>query len=120
MPMFAWGLDEVLEAIGLFYAVMVGLLVLLVSMERGLTEGPKPHRGLVRELSREWLSDANGHFEPVMVWLSRTTAWDSRRLGRKLHLSSEETVRLLRLAGYQEIQPGQWRRSPAGGGRSPS
>jgi hypothetical protein len=120
MPMFAWGLDEVLEAIGLFYALIVGLLVLLVSMERGLTEAPRPHTWLVRELSREWLHDANTQPEPVIVWLSRTSAWDSRRLARKLHLSSEETVRLLRLAGYQEIRPGQWRAGPDRGGRSPS
>ena len=54
-----------------------------------------------------------------MVWLSRTPTWDSARLGRKLRLSPDETVRLLRLAGYQEIRPGQWRRDPERGRRSP-
>jgi hypothetical protein len=119
MPMFAWGLDEVLEAIGLFYALLIGLLMLLVSMERGLTEPPKPHTWLVRELSREWLNDANTQREPVMVWLSRTPTWDSARLARKLRLSPDETARLLRMAGYQEIRPGQWRRDPERGRRSP-
>jgi hypothetical protein len=119
MPMFAWGLDEVLEAIGLFYALLVGLLMLLVTMERSLTEAPKPQTWLVRELSREWLNDATTRREPVMVWLSRTPTWDSRRLGRKLRLSPDETARLLRLAGYQEIRPGQWRHNPERSRRSP-
>jgi hypothetical protein len=64
MPMFAWGLDEVLEAIGLFYAIIVGLLVLLVSMERGLTEVPRPHTWMVRELSREWLETPTTNLSP--------------------------------------------------------
>jgi hypothetical protein len=119
MPMFAWGVDEVLEAIGLFYALLVGLLLLLVSMERGLTEAPKPHTWLVRELSREWLNDTSTRREPVIVWLSRTPTWDSTRLARKLRLSSVETIRLLRLAGYQEARPGQWRLDPERGRRSP-
>jgi hypothetical protein len=72
MPMFAWGLDEVVEGIGLFYALLVGLLVLLVTMERGLPEAPKPHTRLMRELSQQWLDDADNQHEPVMVWLSRT------------------------------------------------
>jgi len=38
-----WGLDEVLEAIGLFYLLLIGWLMLSVTMERGLTETPKPH-----------------------------------------------------------------------------
>jgi hypothetical protein len=119
MPMFAWGLDEVLEVIGLFYALLVGLLILLVTMERGLPEAPQPHTWLVRELSREWLNDASTQREPVLVWLSRTPTWASTRLARKLRLSSQETVRLLRLAGYQEIRPGQWGRDPERGRRSP-
>ena len=110
--MFAWGLDEVLEAIGLFYVLLVGLLIVLVSLERGLTEVPKPPTRVVRELSRQWLNDANTEPEPLMVWLDRTSSWDLGKLGRKLHLSSDETVRLLRLAGYHEDQPGQWRRDP--------
>jgi hypothetical protein len=118
MPMFAWGLDEVLEAIGLFYALLVGLLMLLVSMERGLTEAPKPHTWLVRELSRQWLNDTQTQHEPVIAWLSRTPTWDSTRLARKLHLSSEETARLLSLAGYHEVRPGQWRARVERDGRS--
>jgi hypothetical protein len=112
------GLDEAVEAIGLFYALLVGLLMLLVILERGLTEAPKPHTRLVRELSRQWLNDANTQREPVIVWLRRTPSWDSARLGRKLRLSSDETVRLLRLAGYQEARPGQWRPDPERDGRS--
>lgn len=110
--MFAWGLDEAFEAIGLFYTLLVGLLMLLVTMERGLTEPPKPHRWLVRELSREWLDDAITQPEPVIVWLSRTPTWESTRLSRKLRLSSDDTVRLLHLAGYQEVRPGLWRLDP--------
>jgi hypothetical protein len=56
----------------------------------------KTRRGLVRW----WLDDANSGHEQVIVWLGRTAFWDSARLGRKLHLSSHETIRLLRLAGY--------------------
>jgi hypothetical protein len=115
--MFAWGLDEVLETIGLFYALLVGLLMLLVTMERGLTDAPTPHTWLVRELSREWLNDASTPREPVVVWLSRTPTWDAARLAHKLRLSPDETVRLLRLAGYQEAEPGQWRRHPDRGRR---
>jgi hypothetical protein len=72
MPMFSWGLDEALEAIGLFYAVLLALLILLVIMERGLTEIPKPHTRLVRELSRQWLNGTNCEHEPVIVCLGRT------------------------------------------------
>ena len=111
------GLDEVLEAIGLSYVLLVELLNVLVSLERGLTAVPKPDTRLVRELSRQWLNDANTEREPV-IWLGRTSSWDSGRLGRKLHLSSDETVRLLRLAGYHEIRPGQWRPDPERGRRS--
>jgi hypothetical protein len=119
MPMFAWGLDEVLEAIGLFYVLIVALLILLVRLERGLTEAPKPHTRLVRELSRQWLNDGATEPEPVIIWLGRAPSWDSARLGRKLHLTSEETVRLLRLAGYEEAGPGQWRPGAARGHRLP-
>jgi hypothetical protein len=119
MPMFAWGLDEILEAIGLFYVLIVALLILLVRLERGLTEVPKPDTRLVRELSRQWLNDANTEREPVIIWLGRTSSWDSARLGRKLHLTSDETVRLLRLAGYEEARPGQWRPGSERGGRLP-
>jgi hypothetical protein len=62
--------------------------------------------------------DSNNQPEPVIVWLSRTPTWDSTRLARKLRLSPDDTVRLLRLAGYQEIRPGQWRRDPERGGRT--
>jgi hypothetical protein len=81
--------------------------MLLVTMERSLTEAPKPHTWLVRKLSRQWLTDTNTQtqHEPVIVWLSRTPTWDSTRLDRKLRLSSEETVRLLSLARYQEVDP---------------
>jgi hypothetical protein len=119
MPMFAWGLDEALEAIGLFYAVLVGLLMLLVSLERGITEPPTPHTRLVRELSRQWLNDANTQAEQVLVWLGRTAPWDSARLSRKLRLSSDETVRLLHLAGYRQARPGQWSPEPDGTVRGP-
>ena len=109
MPMFAWGLDEALEAIGLIYVLLVGLFILLVALEQGLPEVPARRTRLVRELSRRWLNDAHTEREPVVVWLGRSSSWDSARLGRKLHLTSEETVRLLRLAGYEEARPGQWR-----------
>lgn len=82
------GLDEVFEAIGLFYVLLVELLNVLVSLERGLTAVPKPDTRLVRELSRQWLNDANTEGEPVMVWLGRTSSWDPGWLSRKLHLSS--------------------------------
>jgi hypothetical protein len=109
MPMYAWGLDEALEAIGLIYVLLVGLFILLVALEQGLPEIPTRHTRLVRELSRQWLNDAHTEPEPVIVWLGRSSSWDSARLGRKLHLTSDETVRLLRLAGYEEARPGQWR-----------
>jgi hypothetical protein len=32
MALFAWGLDEIAEAIGLFYVLIVGLLIALVAM----------------------------------------------------------------------------------------
>jgi hypothetical protein len=95
------------------------LLILLVRLERGLTEAPEPHTRLVRELSRQWLNDANAEREPVIIWLGRAPFWDSARLGRKLHLSSDETTRLLRLAGYEEARPGQWRPGSERGRRLP-
>ncbi len=44
MPMFAWGLDEIAEGVGLIYVFIIGLLVLLVKLERGLDRGAEtPH-----------------------------------------------------------------------------
>lgn len=108
MVLFAWGLDEIAETIGLFYALIVGLLIVLVAMERSLTDGPKPHMQLVRRLSRQWLDgDPNVDPRPVQVWLSRTHVRDAAQLSRKLRLSHEEAVNLLNLAGYQSNQVGQ-------------
>ena len=43
MPMFAWGLDEIAEGVGVIYVFeVIGLLVLLVKLEQGLAEAPKP------------------------------------------------------------------------------
>lgn len=41
MALFAWGLDEVAEAIGLFYVFIVGLLIALVALERNIDAEPK-------------------------------------------------------------------------------
>jgi hypothetical protein len=102
MALFAWGLDEIAEAIGLFYVLIVGLLIALVAMERNLDAEPKPQTQLVRRLSRQWLDgEADIDPRPVQVWLSRTHTRDANKLSRKLRLSHKETVNLLNLAGYQ-------------------
>jgi len=108
MALFAWGLDEIAEAIGLFYVFIVGLLIALVALERNLDAEPKPQLQLVRRLSRQWLNgDADIDPRPVKVWLSYTHTRDAAKLSRKLRLSQEETVILLNLAGYQHNQVGQ-------------
>jgi hypothetical protein len=108
MALFAWGLDEIAETIGLLYAIIVGLLIALVAMERNLDAEPMPQMQLVRRLSRQWLDrDAEIDPRPVQVWLSRTHTRDADKLSRKLQLSHEETVNLLNLAGYQNNQVGQ-------------
>ena len=108
MALFAWGLDEIAEAIGLFYVLIVGLLIALVAMERNLDAEPKPQMQLVRRLSRQWLDgDPNVDPRPIQVWLRRTHVRDAAQLSRKLRLSREETVNLLKLAGYQNNQVGQ-------------
>ena len=106
--MFAWGLDEIAEGVGLIYVFIVGLFVLLVNLERGLTEAPRPRTGLVRQLSREWVNDASTRSAPVIAWLNQTGSWDPARLSRKLRISPDDAVRLLRFAGYQQTRTGQW------------
>ena len=114
MVLFAWGLDEIAEAIGLFYVLIVALLIALVAMERNLDAEPKPQLQLVRRLSRQWLNgDPDIDPRPVQVWLSRTHTRDANKLSRKLRLSQEETVSLLNRAGYQNNQVGQ-RERPTG------
>ena len=108
MPLFAWGLDEIAEGVGLIYLFIIGLLVLLVKLEQGITETPRPRTRLVRQLSRQWVEDGNTHVDPVIAWLSHTRSWDLSRLSRKLHISRDDSVRLLRLAGYQESRTGRW------------
>ena len=108
MVLFAWGLDEIAEAIGLFYVFIVALLIALVAMERNLDAEPMPQLQLVRRLSRQWLDgDADIDPRPVQVWLSRTHTRDAAKLSRKLRLSQEETVSLLDLAGYQNNHVGE-------------
>jgi hypothetical protein len=109
MPMFAWGLDEIAESVALIYVFIIGLVVLLVNLERGLYRAPRPRIRLVRELSREWLDHDNVEADPVVAWIRHTPSWDSARLSRTLHLSRYEAVELLRLAGYQESRTGEWR-----------
>ncbi len=70
MALFAWGLDEIAETIGLFYVLIVGLLILLVALERNLDAESMPQMQLVRRLSRQWLDgDADIDPRPVQVWL---------------------------------------------------
>jgi hypothetical protein len=118
MPMFAWGLDEIAGGVGLIYVIVVGLLLLLVKMEEGLDKPARPRTRLARHVSRQWVVDADTRADPLIAWLSHTHSWDSGRLGRRLHISSDDAVRLLRLAGYQKTQNGRW--SPAPVRRGPS
>lgn len=37
MPLVVWGLDEVFEAVGAVHLLIIGLLIVLVLLERGLT-----------------------------------------------------------------------------------
>ena len=110
--MFAWGLDEIAEGVGVIYVFIIGLLVLLVKLEQGLPEAPKPRTRLVRQLSRQWVSDVTTRPDPVIAWLSHSRSWNSARLSRKLHISPDDAVRLLRLAGYHETRSGQWSAAP--------
>jgi hypothetical protein len=109
MPMFAWGLDEIAESVVLIYVFIIGLLVLLVNLERGLYRAPRPRTRLVRQLSRRWVADERVEADPVVAWIRQTSSWDLVRLSRKLHLSRDEAVRLLRLSGYSEARTGEWR-----------
>jgi hypothetical protein len=108
MPMFAWGLDEIAEGVGLIYVVIVGMLVLLVKLEQSLDLPTRPRTRLARQISRRWADDATTRTDPVIDWLSRVRSWDASRLGRRLHISADDAVRLLRLAGYQETRNGRW------------
>jgi hypothetical protein len=40
MPLVVWGVDEVLEAIGAIYVIVIGLVFLLVRLERDLYADP--------------------------------------------------------------------------------
>ncbi len=54
MPLVVWGLDEVFEAIGGVYFVIVGIFVLLVLLEHGLTaEAPTRRPARHRRSSAE-------------------------------------------------------------------
>jgi hypothetical protein len=108
MPLFAWGFDEIAEGVGLIYVVIVGMLILLVRLEQSLDQPAPPRTRLARRISRRWVDDATTRTEPIVEWLSQVPSWDSARLGQKLHISADDAVRLLRLAGYQETRNGQW------------
>jgi hypothetical protein len=110
--MFAWGADEIAEGVALIYVVIIGLLILLVNLERSLDETPRPRTRLARQVSRAWVDDAATQADQVIAWLSHAESWDAVELSRKLHISPDDAVRLLRLAGYGETPNGRWRSAP--------
>ncbi len=40
MVLVAWGLDEIIEAVGGIYALIIGILLVLVALERNLYADP--------------------------------------------------------------------------------
>jgi len=121
VPLWGWGLDDILTFIALVWLVSAGV-VLLVALVVRFRPRPRPRpterpcwtglsRSAVQRLRAAARQFLEGGAYPVELreWLDQSTTWEPRIVMRELDLSQSEAFRILHDAGFRPGPHGVWR-----------